>query len=500
MTLTLRGLEVRRMFGYVGALVWFVRQSPGARLVYQQNAMVREAALPLTDAIVNMQAAPRSAACNASEVCSRGGQNVSMVAFFSYRTSRSPNSVTLPSAVLITRASQDILYGGYSNLFNESWYFGEHHVDTACTKQLLQHGALGRLRRQRGIRRQRGGSGGGGLLDGVSPHEAGCGLRSAYLKAYMGSSKAEEAEELIGGPGVELWERLVGRLAARRAIQRAQLMLYWLQQELAFSEGCEDRLNWLSDVMVESDPDAPAELDWDFARCSRTLVALVVQMVDPSPAHAAISGRYPPQGERMQPKDAEDMMYWIRYEVRSYPLDWSVGILFEMAGLSEETQAVGRYHTEDIVLEVMRQLPEAVLLQVVLRMVLRLACYLMGSAKMYGVARQGSLAAMVTAFRYGSMLLGLVMAQKAAADMLHDELFTELLHLFRTPQVQERLREVMSGQDAMLGQATQTMFESLLQRIAECVPWERGAGVTGELGIGHVASRAGWRRMPALIT
>ncbi|KAG2499775.1 hypothetical protein HYH03_002072 [Edaphochlamys debaryana] len=145
MTLTLRGLEVRRMFGYVGALVWFVRQSPGARLVYQQNAMVREAALPLTDAIVNMQAAPRSAACNASEVCSRGGQNVSMVAPFSYRTTRSPNPVTLPSAVLMsdwdteyaadsTRASQDILYGGYSNLFNESWYFGEHYVDPACTK------------------------------------------------------------------------------------------------------------------------------------------------------------------------------------------------------------------------------------------------------------------------------------------------------------------------------------------------------------------------------
>ncbi|KAG2489647.1 hypothetical protein HYH03_011926 [Edaphochlamys debaryana] len=355
-----------------------------------------------------------------------------------------------------------------------------------------------------GIRRQRGGSSvGGGLLDGVSPHEAGHGLRAAYLRAYVDRSMADEAEELIGGPGVELWERLVGRLAARRAFQRAQLMLYWLQQELAFSEGCEDRLNWLSDVMVESDTDAPAELDWDFARCSRTLVALVVQLVDPSPAHAAVSGRYPPQGERMRPKDAEDMMYWIRYEVRSYPLDWSVGILFEMAGLSEEAQAVGRYHTEDIVLEVMRQLPDAVLLQVVRRLFLRLACYLLGSAKAYGVNRPGSLAAMVTAFRYGSVLLGLVLAQKSAADMLHDEFFTELVHLFRTPQVQERLAEVVSGQDAMLGQATQTMFEAALQRISECVPWQRGAGVAGEHGIngiGHLASRAGWRKMPALIT
>ncbi|KAG2489654.1 hypothetical protein HYH03_011932 [Edaphochlamys debaryana] len=149
------------------------------------------------------------------------------------------------------------------------------------------------------------------LRAGVSPHEAGHGLRAAYLRACVDRSMADEAEELIGGPGVELWERLVGRLAARRAFQRAQLMLYWLQQELA-GEGCEDRLNWLSDVMVESDADAHAELDWISARCSRTLVALVVQLVDPSPAHAAVSGRYPPQGERMRPKDAEDMMYWIR--------------------------------------------------------------------------------------------------------------------------------------------------------------------------------------------
>jgi hypothetical protein len=31
------------------------------------------------------------------------------------------------------------------------------------------------------------------------------------------------------GPGVALWERLVGRLAARRAYQRIKLLLYWLQ-------------------------------------------------------------------------------------------------------------------------------------------------------------------------------------------------------------------------------------------------------------------------------
>ena len=44
-----------------------------------------------------------------------------------------------------------------------------------------------------------------------------------------------------------------------------------------------------------------------------------------------------------------------QYEVKSYPLDWSVGILFEMVGLSEEAQALGRYSHEDVVLEVLRQ-------------------------------------------------------------------------------------------------------------------------------------------------
>lgn len=52
-----------------------------------------------------------------------------------------------------------------------------------------------------------------------------------------------------GGPGVELWQRLVGRLAARRAYKRLRLLLYWLQQELAFSEGCEERINWMSEAV-----------------------------------------------------------------------------------------------------------------------------------------------------------------------------------------------------------------------------------------------------------
>lgn len=43
------------------------------------------------------------------------------------------------------------------------------------------------------------------------------------------------------------WERLMGRVAARLASRKVQLLLYWLQMQLAFTEGCTERRNWLSE-------------------------------------------------------------------------------------------------------------------------------------------------------------------------------------------------------------------------------------------------------------
>lgn len=48
------------------------------------------------------------------------------------------------------------------------------------------------------------------------------------------------------------------------------------------------------------------------------------------------------------------------------------------------------------------------LLQFVRRAFLRLACFMMGSAQMYGMSRPGSLAAMVTGFRCGAARFGAV--------------------------------------------------------------------------------------------
>ncbi len=57
-----------------------------------------------------------------------------------------------------------------------------------------------------------------------------------------------------------------------------------------------------------------------------------------------------------------------------------------------------------------------------------------------------------------------------------------------------------AAQDNMLAEASQHLFESVLQMIGDSVPWERGGHAAGQHGIGHVASRAGWRKMPTLIT
>lgn len=43
------------------------------------------------------------------------------------------------------------------------------------------------------------------------------------------------------------WERLAGRLAAKLASRKMQLLLFWLQMQLAYTEGCDARRNWVSE-------------------------------------------------------------------------------------------------------------------------------------------------------------------------------------------------------------------------------------------------------------
>jgi hypothetical protein len=57
-----------------------------------------------------------------------------------------------------------------------------------------------------------------------------------------GGSSSTMAEDTV----VLRWERLAGRLAAELAGRKLQLLLYWLQLQLSFTEGCSSRSNWLS--------------------------------------------------------------------------------------------------------------------------------------------------------------------------------------------------------------------------------------------------------------
>jgi hypothetical protein len=57
-----------------------------------------------------------------------------------------------------------------------------------------------------------------------------------------GSSSSTMAEDTV----VLRWERLAGRLAAELAGRKLQLLLYWLQLQLSFTEGCSSRSSWLS--------------------------------------------------------------------------------------------------------------------------------------------------------------------------------------------------------------------------------------------------------------
>lgn len=103
--------------------------------------------------------------------------------------------------------------------------------------------------------------------------------------------------------------------------------------------------------VVESAADMPSESDYTYAHCSHALIAAIAQLRDPLAPYAS---HQPPRGPRAVPISKEDMLYWaVQYESHSYVLDWVAGIMFEMVGLSEEAQALGRYWSENVVLEVL---------------------------------------------------------------------------------------------------------------------------------------------------
>lgn len=63
------------------------------------------------------------------------------------------------------------------------------------------------------------------------------------------------------------WERLAGRLAARLAERKLQLVLYWMQLQLSFTEGVGSRMVWLSNKVGSDRHMHICHLHRPFAEC-----------------------------------------------------------------------------------------------------------------------------------------------------------------------------------------------------------------------------------------
>lgn len=64
----------------------------------------------------------------------------------------------------------------------------------------------------------------------------------------------DSSTSLAEAAGILRWERLVGRLLACAVACKIKLTLHVLQAYLAFSEGCNARLTWLSTKVLAAMP------------------------------------------------------------------------------------------------------------------------------------------------------------------------------------------------------------------------------------------------------
>ena len=69
-------------------------------------------------------------------------------------------------------------------------------------------------------------------------------LQANYLDTYLGAQASDTV--LKRSKAVRLWDRLAGRLCARLAWKKISLLLHWLSGQLAFTDGTEGRINWMS--------------------------------------------------------------------------------------------------------------------------------------------------------------------------------------------------------------------------------------------------------------
>ncbi len=161
------------------------------------------------------------------------------------------------------------------------------------------------------------------------------------------SADDSHAGSLMEATVVLRWERLFGKLCARLAQRKLQLLLHWLQTQMAFTEGCTDRAHWLSDQLVDADPTSHGfSTEWTFRSCTRQLLAALLQLRLPGASAF----------ERSVPEGTEDMLWWAQGGASGWALDPVVGVLYEAKGIWEQAVDLGQQSTgRDDLLDVVRQ-------------------------------------------------------------------------------------------------------------------------------------------------
>ncbi|KAI8462394.1 MAG: hypothetical protein J3K34DRAFT_500886 [Monoraphidium minutum] len=296
-----------------------------------------------------------------------------------------------------------------------------------------------------------------------------------------------------------LWERLACGLLAAAAARKIQLLISWLQMQLTYSEGCPDRLRWLSDAPLAASRSTGgadggggggAPFEWTYGATTRQLLASLVTLSLLPGGRAAAGGCSSGGGggrvaaaPQPAPAGIDDMLWWCRAAPGGGGasggaplLDGVVCCLGGLLALAVHARGAGMAREAAALEGVLREVPPAALHALLRAAFLRLLRLLAGDA---GGAPLG--AAAVLACRYGAALVAVLEAARGAGEALFDGCATEIEHLLPTPQVCKLM--VAAGARAVAGGASgalEALNRRQLTRVLALVAcaastWERHA-------------------------
>ncbi len=245
----------------------------------------------------------------------------------------------------------------------------------------------------------------------------------------------------------------------------------WLQLQLSYSEGCHDRLRWLSDATLSTQQQQQQQMA-DGAACSngrhdqlsfreatRSLLAALLTL--PLPGAAALQGG--------SPDGTDDMLRWCSQQADAQPpgssalLDSLVGCLDGLLSIAGQAGEAGMIEAAAALVDVLRQVPVASLHGLLRRLFIQMLCLLAGvetaAATGQGVGSSGGGsgggegrpsaaaggAAAALACGYGRVLLGVMGAVRGASEALFDSCTAEVRHLLPTPQVRAAALKLVLG-------------------------------------------------------